>query len=106
HFKRINDTCGHVKGDRVLVEVATVVSANVRGEDVVARYGGEEFVVLLPHIAELGALAAAEKIRGAVAAQLFPEIEAAPVTISLGLVTFHGDQPGTATIDTVLMLAD
>jgi two-component system, cell cycle response regulator len=106
HFKRINDTCGHVQGDRVLVEVAAVVSANVRGEDVVARYGGEEFVILLPHVDEAGALVAAEKVRAAVAAIPFADLEAAPVTISLGLVTFQGASPGTATIDTVLMLAD
>jgi two-component system, cell cycle response regulator len=106
HFKRINDTCGHVKGDRVLIDVAAVISANVRGEDTVARYGGEEFVILLPHIGEEGALSAAEKVRAAIAAYPFPEIEAAPVTVSLGLVTFHGNQPGTASIDSVLMLAD
>jgi two-component system cell cycle response regulator len=106
HFKRINDTCGHIQGDRVLVDIATIVGSNVRGEDLVARYGGEEFVILLPHIGEAGALAVAEKVRAAVAAHAFSGLTPSPVTISVGLVTFHGATPGTATIDTVLMLAD
>jgi two-component system, cell cycle response regulator len=106
HFKRINDSCGHVEGDRVLVDIAAIVGSNVRGADLVARYGGEEFVILLPHIGEAGALAVAEKVRAAVAAHVFPGLSPGPVTISLGLVTFHGEAPGTTTIDTVLMLAD
>jgi len=105
-FKRINDTNGHLYGDRILVAIAELIGANVRGEDVVARYGGEEFVVLLPHIGETGAKDAAEKIRGVIASHRFEGMGEEPVTISIGVVTFQGDKPGIATIDTLLMLAD
>lgn len=48
HFKKVNDTYGHAKGDRVLQEFCQVCNANVRNIDIVARIGGEEFVILLP----------------------------------------------------------
>ncbi|HEX2133265.1 MAG TPA: GGDEF domain-containing protein [Actinophytocola sp.] len=64
HFKRVNDTCGHPAGDRVLVAVAEAVKGEVRdGFDLVGRYGGEEFVVLLPDTDAAGTTQAAERIR-------------------------------------------
>ena len=51
HFKRINDTLGHLVGDDVLREIAALLQDAVRSVDVVARYGGEEFVVVLPETA-------------------------------------------------------
>jgi two-component system, cell cycle response regulator len=106
HFKRINDMNGHAQGDRILVEVARVIGTNVRGEDVVARYGGEEFVILLPDTDETGALGAAEKVRQVIAASRFEGMGERSVTLSTGLVTFHGERPSTTTIDMLLMLAD
>jgi len=47
HFKRINDTCGHRAGDRVLSTVAECLAGRIRGTDFLARYGGEEFVMIL-----------------------------------------------------------
>lgn len=78
HFKSINDTRGHLEGDRVLKQIAGTISTNVRETDLVARYGGEEFVVLLPQTDLGGAVRVAEKIRAAVAEQC------SPVTISIG----------------------
>ena len=63
HFKRVNDTYGHLAGDYVLQAVAAEIKASVRGRDVVARYGGEEFAVLLMDTPRSGCLAVAENIR-------------------------------------------
>ncbi|MPY79298.1 MAG: diguanylate cyclase [Actinophytocola sp.] len=63
HFKRINDTYGHLAGDEVLRAVATAIASEVRERDLVGRFGGEEFVVLLPDIGEADVTAVAERIR-------------------------------------------
>lgn len=64
HFKRVNDTFGHLAGDQVLRELAGVLTRDSRHDiDVVARYGGEEFVLLLPETPLSGALVVAERIR-------------------------------------------
>ena len=78
HFKSINDTRGHLEGDRVLRQIARTIATNVRETDSVARYGGEEFAVVLPQTDLGGAVQVAEKIRAAIAA------DCAPVTISIG----------------------
>lgn len=67
HFKRINDTAGHVFGDRVLRAVADALKANLKGRDLVARYGGEEFAVLLERTRLDDAATLAESLRQAVA---------------------------------------
>ncbi len=68
HFKRVNDSFGHLAGDAVLKTVATTITREVRGCDSVGRFGGEEFVVLLPGIKQNDACAAAERIRVAISA--------------------------------------
>ncbi len=68
HFKRVNDTYGHLAGDECLRHVATILRAHVkRTSDVIARYGGEEFAVVLPDTECDEALLLAEEIRKAVA---------------------------------------
>lgn len=71
HFKRINDTQGHLVGDDVLREVAALLQHAVRSVDLVARYGGEEFVIVLPETAEAGAVVFAERLREMIAAKNF-----------------------------------
>ncbi|RSD23997.1 GGDEF domain-containing protein [Amycolatopsis eburnea] len=66
HFKKINDTYGHLTGDDVLAAVAVAISGSVRQGDTVGRFGGEEFVVLLPGIGHADVLAIAERVRLAV----------------------------------------
>ena len=66
HFKQFNDTMGHQVGDRLLIDLVKVLSANTRKTDLVARYGGEEFVVVLPGASIEGAKVAAEELRKAV----------------------------------------
>jgi len=70
-FKSINDTFGHLEGDNVLKELATLVSANIRGNDLFARWGGEEFMILAPCLQQEQALEFAEKLRGLVAGHAF-----------------------------------
>jgi diguanylate cyclase len=62
-FKRINDTYGHLFGDRVIRVVAQVLKANTKGRDLAVRYGGEEFALLLPQTPIAGAQALAHQIR-------------------------------------------
>ncbi len=66
HFKKVNDSHGHLAGDSVLKAVGTLLRTEVRDYDVVGRFGGEEFAVLLPDITEHHAVAIAERIRKAV----------------------------------------
>ncbi len=66
HFKRVNDTYGHLAGDEVLKAVAGTVRRSVRDYDTVGRFGGEEFVVLLPGLRNRDVLAIAERIRRAI----------------------------------------
>jgi diguanylate cyclase len=66
HFKKINDTYGHLLGDKVIRAVAQAMHANIKGRDIAARIGGEEFAVLLPETSARGAAALADQIRLAV----------------------------------------
>jgi diguanylate cyclase len=89
HFKRVNDTYGHVFGDKVIRYVAQRISLSIKGRDVAARYGGEEFAILLPETTMQGASALAEQIRMSVARGKIHRAGAtepiAGVTISIGI---------------------
>ncbi len=88
HFKKINDTFGHLAGDAVLKDVASTVRSRTRREDVLARYGGEEFALLLPEIDQKGAVQMAEKVRKLVEKHAFAfDGEIIPVTLSAGVAT-------------------
>ena len=63
HFKNVNDTYGHLKGDEVIVAVADTALKNIRKNDFVARWGGEEFIVLLPETAISSAELIAENLK-------------------------------------------
>jgi diguanylate cyclase (GGDEF)-like protein len=63
HFKRVNDTAGHMAGDELLRQLAELVGASVRKEDLFARIGGEEFAVLMPEGTLESARATAERLR-------------------------------------------
>lgn len=82
HFKRINDSYGHLFGDEVLLLVAGVLRQSFRQQDKVFRFGGEEFVILLRQVDEDGALAALERCRQAIETRDFPQV--GRVTVSIG----------------------
>jgi diguanylate cyclase (GGDEF)-like protein/PAS domain S-box-containing protein/putative nucleotidyltransferase with HDIG domain len=91
-FKLVNDTHGHHAGDKVLAAVARALAAEARGGEVVARVGGEEFAWLLPETDALGAFAAAERARRAVAALDFGPI--GRVTVSAGVSSLEDSGDG------------
>ncbi len=63
HFKNINDTHGHLAGDKVLREVSRLVQKNMRTGDILARYGGEEFIAILPETDKIKAMELADRLR-------------------------------------------
>lgn len=86
HFKKVNDTYGHVNGDRILRGVAAKINDSVRAEDFVARYGGEEFAVIFPETRAKDAFLVAERIRQSVANAVFRlDGSGVKMTISGGL---------------------
>jgi len=99
HFKRYNDTYGHLKGDELLGRFARVVLRNLRRMDTVARYGGEEFILLLPETvptrqAEFDPLRVMERLRQAIEQDEALNGEnkfTAPITVSAGLVLYPED---------------
>ena len=92
HFKQINDTYGHNRGDAILIEFSKRVSAALREVDTFARYGGEEFVCLLSETDMQGAVTAAEKILDAIRSEPFGGPGETPVrlTVSVGIASFPG----------------
>jgi diguanylate cyclase (GGDEF)-like protein len=84
HFKRVNDTLGHLAGDKVLRDVAAILESSRRAVDVVGRIGGEEFVVILTEEGSDGAVTAADRLRQTIALNL-------SVTVSGGLAVYPSD---------------
>jgi diguanylate cyclase (GGDEF)-like protein len=97
HFKQVNDTYGHLNGDAVLAELASLLSKGLRESDVCARYGGEEFALILPETTEPGARVLAERIRAKVAAATFPG--GLKLTISVGVAATEEPSIYTQLID-------
>lgn len=98
-FKRINDTYGHLFGDKVLRAVGQILKSNVKGKDTPARFGGEEFVVLLPDTPLEGAHLLAEKIRQTVEACRIKRIDknevVANITVSVGVASYRQGESAT-----------
>lgn len=105
HFKQVNDTFGHAAGDRVLVELARCLHAQVRTYDLVARLGGEEFGIILRTTGIPEAVIVAERIRAAVESMVVATGgESLMVTVSIGVASLG--EPGTATPSELTALAD
>ncbi|MDX2087238.1 MAG: GGDEF domain-containing protein [Kofleriaceae bacterium] len=90
HFKKINDTMGHLAGDAVLKDLCNRIRPRIRREDLFARYGGEEFACVLPSTALPGGIVFAEHLRTITEER--PTVfdnKPIPFTISLGVTTLH-----------------
>jgi diguanylate cyclase len=103
HFKRFNDSYGHLTGDQVLRLVALAVKQNVKGADLAARFGGEEFAVVLPDTPLRSGLTVAEHIRRAVMSKELVKRSTGEnlgrITISIGVAAYHRGESAAALIE-------
>jgi len=103
HFKRVNDTYGHLFGDRVLKSVASLLMANIKGKDTIARFGGEEFAIMLPDTQLEFAEIVAENLRKAVERARIRKTNTGELldklTVSLGITHFHSGEATDEFID-------
>ncbi len=102
-FKKLNDTRGHLEGDKVLMKAAALVKETLREVDVAARYGGEEFAVILPDTAKAGAAVVAERIRSRIADHFQRRRGGPKVTTSGGVASYPED---AETIEDLIKRAD
>jgi len=90
NFKHINDSLGHLAGDKILIRIAEILSTSTREIDFVARFGGEEFVGIFPATALAETLVLANKIREEISsARFLYDGKPVPITVSAGVATFH-----------------
>ena len=96
-FKKLNDTCGHENGNRVLRQLSQILKGCIRDVDIFARYGGEEFAVILPQTPLMEASRIGERIRSQVEAHSFELLDGSTirVTVSVGVSSFpeNGQSP-------------
>ena len=90
HFKKVNDSFGHLAGDAVLKDLSMRIRPRIRREDLFARYGGEEFACVLPSTPLPGGIVFADQLRSLVETKPCSfEDKQIPFTISLGVTTLH-----------------
>lgn len=103
HFKRFNDTYGHLVGDQVLRLVARTLTDNVKGRDFAARYGGEEFAIILPDTPLSAGLRVAEVLRKSVESKEVINKASSEsmgrITLSIGISEYHGTESVAALIE-------
>jgi diguanylate cyclase (GGDEF)-like protein len=90
HFKQVNDTYGHDVGDKVLIDIANIISSSTRVGDIAARWGGEEFMITLQSTDAVHASILAEKLR--IAVEEFTFAIVGNLTISLGVTEFMNNE--------------
>ncbi len=105
HFKRVNDTSGHLRGDDILREISALCMACVRETDSVGRYGGDEFLVVCPHTSAPNAFRVAERIRTTIAETAVADSRdgSARLTVSIGIAPLS---PGVETPTQLVSHAD
>lgn len=97
-FKTINDTLGHIVGDKCIKELALIAKTSIRSTDIIGRYGGDEFVIILPHTDSKTALKVGENLRSRVAKTKDPHY-----TVSIGVGCYPEDGQ---TFESLLNFAD
>jgi diguanylate cyclase (GGDEF)-like protein len=102
HFKQINDTFGHERGDEVLAALGALMRSELRGSDFAGRSGGEEFIVMLPDTDRAGAMRVAEHLRQALHSMNVPGLSR-EITASFGVATYPDD---ALEGETLMRLAD
>jgi polar amino acid transport system substrate-binding protein len=100
HFKKTNDTYGHLVGDRVLIELASLIQNAIRKTDYFGRWGGEEFLIIAPEVDDEGFFAMLDKIRQTVCRH--PLDEAGIKTVSIGATIYRKND----TEDSIIKRAD
>ena len=93
-FKKINDSCGHLFGDKILQNIADVIAGAIRSTDIFARWGGDEFVILLPNTDIFEALKLTERLRNRIRKHPFERV--GNLTCSYGLVTLKPGEDAAA----------
>ena len=102
-FKEVNTRFGHLTGDFVLVEIATLLKSSVRGSDAVVRYGGDEFVLILADTSVVGANSVIERLRRNLNEwNRQPQLENLEISLSIGIAEWIDGK----TLDEVLDAAD
>ena len=96
HFKKVNDTYGHLVGDSLLRSIAKLMVGQLRKKDIAARYGGEEFLILLPETDMNGAIAAGRKIQAALSTKEWKIKDTGKsmgkITVSMGIALYALDE--------------
>ena len=89
HFKKYNDTYGHMSGDRIIVHASNLIKNTIRSSDLAFRYGGDEFAVILPNSPTSEAFSVAERIREKISSEM--SSRQWDITVSIGLASWPGD---------------
>jgi polar amino acid transport system substrate-binding protein len=100
HFKKTNDTYGHLMGDKVLIEIASLIKTNIRKSDIFGRWGGEEFLLILPETNSEDISDFLNKIRIIITQHNI--LEVGTNTVSIGATAYYPND----TIDSIIKRAD
>ncbi len=94
HFKKYNDTYGHLEGDKVLIRLGQIIKSCLRRMDTAHRYGGEEFTVILPETSCQDAVVVAERIRESIEVESFSPVKGkkAMIAVSIGVTEYQPDE--------------
>ncbi len=92
NFKNINDSLGHIFGDKVIIEISKRIAENIRDSDTLARWGGDEFLIILPELNSISeSEKVAEKILGKLSKPIIMERKEFVITVSIGIAGFPND---------------